>query len=61
MLRFVVVWFFVFFQEVSADSKKIEPMNLKVSVSGLHSKIRSRELIFNNDRKVFEKKQKKKD
>jgi len=61
MLKFVVVWLFVFFNEASANSKKIKPMNLKVSVSGLHSKFRSRELIFKDDKTVFEKKQKKKD
>ena len=61
MFKIVFVWFFVLCHEVYADSKKIEPMNIKISVSGLHSKFRDRELIFKDNKTVFEKVQKEKE
>ena len=44
-----------------AKNNKIEALKVKVSISGLHAKYRSRELIFNEDKKVFEKNGRKKE
>ena len=56
MVKFLFVYFFIFANAAFGDSGKMRPFNLKVSIDGLHSKFRSRELIFKDNETVYEKK-----
>ena len=58
MFRLMV---FVVFLITFSDLVRAQRLTLKISMDGLHSKPRSRELIFEDEKKVFEKTGKKKE
>tara|TARA_B100000925_G_scaffold194834_1_gene147488 strand:- start:3059 stop:3475 length:417 start_codon:yes stop_codon:yes gene_type:complete len=57
MLKLISIFFFISVPFLVEAKRFIEPLEIRLSFSGLHTKVKKRHIVFKKNKKVFEKKE----